>query len=81
MSIAKLSRKKLEDEIKREAKVLGINVETGEWVAKKTVDEIMKWREGRSMITTEDLNEKLAKVLEKYNQDLAYLFKSKNKII
>ena len=81
MSIIKLSKKKLHDEIIREAKVLKIDEKTSELIAKRTVEEIMKWREGRSMITAEDLTEKLSKVLEKYNKDLAYLFKSKDKII
>ena len=81
MSVAKLSKKKLHDEIIREAKVLGIQKETSELIADKVVLKIMKWREGRSMITEEDLNERLATELSKYNEDLAYLFKSKDKII
>ncbi|MBQ2639004.1 MAG: hypothetical protein Q4E70_00530 [Candidatus Saccharibacteria bacterium] len=81
MGIAKLSKKKLHDEIIREAKVLGIHSGTSEIIADKVVLKIMKWREGRSMITEEDLNERLAKELAKYNEDLAYLFKSKDKII
>ncbi|MBR1875300.1 hypothetical protein IJ798_02920 [Candidatus Saccharibacteria bacterium] len=81
MSISKLSKKKLHDEIIREAKVLNIHSGTSELIADKVVEKIMKWREGRSMITAEDLNEKLATELEKYNKDLAYLFKSKDKII
>lgn len=81
MSVAKLSRKKLHDEIIREARVLGIHSGTSEIIADKVTEKIMGWREGRSMITEEDLNEKLAKELTKYNKDLAYLFKSKDKII
>ena len=81
MGIAKLSKQKLHDEIIREAKVLGIHPGTSEIIADKVVLKIMKWREGRSMITEEDLNERLPKELAKYNEDLAYLFKSKDKII
>lgn len=81
MSISKLSPKKLKSEIIKEAKVLGIEKEISEEIATRTVEEIMKWREGRSMITSEDLNEKLSEVLKKYNKDLAYLFKNKDQII
>jgi len=81
MGIAKLSKKKLHDEIIREAKVLGIHSGTSEIIADKVVLKIMKWREGRSMITEEDLNERLAKELAKYNEDLSINRKELSKIV
>lgn len=81
MSIAKLSKSKLHEEIKREAKVLGIHPGTAEIIADKVVEKIMTWSKKRSMITEEDLYARLAKEIKKYNEDLAYLFESKDKII
>ncbi len=81
MSLAKLSKKKIHEDIKREAKVLGIHPGTAEIIADKVTEKIMTWTKKRSMITEEDLNQKLAKEIKKYNEDLAYLFESKGKII
>jgi hypothetical protein len=81
MATTKLSKKKVHENIKREAKVLGMHAGTAEIIADKVTEKIMKWSEKRSMITEEDLNARLAKELKKYNEDLAYLFESKGKII
>ncbi|MBQ6486685.1 hypothetical protein IJI76_03145 [Candidatus Saccharibacteria bacterium] len=81
MSVAKLSKKKIHEDIKREAKVLGIHPGTAEIIADKVTEKIMNWSKKRSMITEDDLNERLVKELEKYNKDLAYLFESKGKVI
>ena len=81
MSVAKLSKKKIHEEIKREAKVLGIHPGTAEIIADKVSEKIMSWSKKRSMITEDDLNQRMVKELEKYNKDLAYLFESKGKVI
>lgn len=81
MGMAKLSKKKIHEEIKREAKVLGIHPGTAEIIADKVAEKIATWSKKRSMITEDDLNTKLAKEIKKYNEDLAYLFESKGKII
>ena len=81
MSVAKLSKKKIHEDIKRDAKVLGIHPGTAEIIADKVTEKIMNWSKKRSMITEDDLNERLVKELEKYNKDLAYLFESKGKVI
>ena len=81
MSLAKLSKKKVHEEIKREARVLGLHAGTAEIIADKVTDKVMAWSKKRSMITENDLNQKLAKEIKKYNEDLAYLFESKDKII
>ena len=81
MSLAKLSKKKIHEEIKREAKVLGLHPGTSEIIADKVTDKIMNWSKKRSVITEDDLNQRLVKELEKYNKDLAYLFESKGKVI
>lgn len=81
MSLAKLSKKKIHEEIKREAKVLGIHPGTAEIIADKVTEKVMTWSKKRSMITEDDLNQRMVKELEKYNKDLAYLFESKGKVI
>lgn len=81
MSLAKLSKKKIHEDIKREAKVLGIHPGTAEIIADKVTEKVITWSKKRSMITEDDLNQKLAKEIKKFNEDLAYLFESKGKII
>ena len=76
-----MSRKKIHDEITREARVLGIHPGTAEIIADKVTEKVMTWSKKRSMITEDDLNQRLAKEIKKYNEDLAYLFESKGKII
>lgn len=77
----KLSKKKIHEEIKQEARVLGLHSGTAEIIADKVTDKIMAWGEKRSMITEDDLNARLSKEIKKYNEDLAYLFESKGKVI
>ena len=81
MAAVKLSKKKIHEDIKREAKVLGMHPGTAEIIADKVVDKIMIWREKRAMITEDDLNQRLAKEIKKFNEDLAYLFESRNKVL
>ncbi|MBP5674923.1 hypothetical protein J6W91_01170 [Candidatus Saccharibacteria bacterium] len=81
MTKVKLSKKKVHEEIKREAKVLGLHPGTAEIIADKVTEKIMTWSKKRAMITEDDLNQKLAKEIKKFNEDLAYLFESKGKII
>lgn len=61
----------------------GLNLPDGavEPVAKKAVRSVARWVEKRSMITDDDLNQRLALELEKYYPDLAYVFKNRGKII
>ena len=81
MSLAKLSKKKIHEDIKREAKVLGIHPGTAEIIADKVTEKVITWSKKRAMITEDDLNQKLAKEIKNFNEDLAYLFESKGKII
>lgn len=81
MKEIKLSKKKIHEDIKREAKVLGMHPGTAEIIADKVVEKIMVWSKKRSAITEDDLNQRLAKETKKFNEDLAYLFESRNKVI
>jgi anaerobic ribonucleoside-triphosphate reductase len=81
MVLAKISKKKIHEDIKREAKVLGLHSGTAEIIADKVTEKVVAWGKKRSKVTEEDLNDKLAKEIKKFNEDLAYLFESKDKII
>ncbi|MDO4978542.1 MAG: hypothetical protein Q4E47_00065 [Candidatus Saccharibacteria bacterium] len=81
MSIAKLSYTKLRDEIVSEASSINIPPGTAEIIAKEVIGTLKKWTRERSMITDDDLSDFLVKELKKYNKDLAYLFKQKEKLI
>lgn len=81
MVLAKISKKKIHEDIKREAKVLGLHAGTAEIIADKVAEKVVAWGKKRSKVTEEDLNDKLAKEIKKFNEDLAYLFESKDKII
>ena len=81
MALAKISKKKIHEDIKREAKVLGLHAGTAEIIADKVTEKVVAWGKKRSTVTEEDLNDKLAKEIKKFNEDLAYLFESKDKII
>jgi len=81
MAVKKLSYKKIHEDIKREAKVLGLHPGSAELIADKVTEKVLEWSGSRSMITEDDLNRKLSEELKKYNRDLAFMFKEKGKII
>lgn len=81
MKTIRPSKKQVYDDIMREAKVLGMKPGMADLIADKVVPKVIKWKEKREQITEEDLNLKLAKELKIYNEDLAYMFESKGKII
>ena len=76
-----LSEKSLHDEIKREAKVLGRHAGAAEIIADRVCEKIMTWAKKRSAITERDLYDRVAKEIRKYDEDLAYLFETKDKVI
>ena len=79
--IAKFSRKRLAEDIKREARVLGLHPGNIELIAEKVVGKVADWAEGRSEITEEDLTRITAKELSRYNRDLSYVYKNRDKLI
>ena len=77
----KLSKKRIHDDIIREAKVLGLHSGVADMMADDVADKVMTWAKRRSTITEDDLNSRIAKEVSVFNQDLAYLFESRNKIL
>ena len=64
-----------------EAKVLGISVGAAEKFADKVSDKVTKWAEQRQSITEDDINMQIAKEVNKYSKDLAFVYKNRGKII
>ena len=81
MAGRKFSEKKLVEEILREARVLNLHMGAAEVFATKTTAKVKKWAEKRAAFTQDDLDRVTALELEKYNKDLAYVYKNRNKII
>lgn len=79
--IAKFSERKLLNDIMREARVLNLHPGTAEFVAKRAIMKAKQWAEGRSMVTADDLTRVISKELAKYNKDLAFVYKQRDKII
>ena len=77
----KLSKKRIHDDIIHEARVLGLHSGIAEMMAGDVADKVMAWAKRRSAITEDDLNNRIAKEVSVFNQDLAYLFESRNKIM
>lgn len=81
MAQVTFSRRVLKRDILREAKILKIAAGSAEAIADITVEKVAKWADGRGKITEEDLDRIVAKKIEPYNADLAYVFKERGKII
>ena len=77
----KFSRKKLTAEIMFEAKVLGRHMGATAIIAEKVADEVEDWAKKRAFITEEDITRVASKKLEKYDKDLAYIYKNRDTII
>lgn len=77
----KFSKKTLREELLREAKVLGLHPGAAEVMADKVVAAAEKWAKSRTMITQTDLDKAVARIVKKYNKDLAYVYQNRGKII
>lgn len=75
------SRRILKRDILREAKILEIVPGSAEAIADIVVEKVAKWVGDRAEITEADLDRVVAKKMEPYNKDLAYVFKNRGKII
>ena len=75
------SREKVIESIMQEAKILNLHPGAVELYADKVADQVERWAKRRSAITQQDLDRRIAKSLEIYNADLAYVYKNRGKII
>lgn len=67
--------------ILRDAQALGLPLETTKVMADKVTEEMQIWVKKRTAITEDDLNRHLAQELKKYNEDLAYVYQNRGKIV
>lgn len=77
----KFSKKGLKEDILKEGMILRMHSGAVESIADRVVEKTAKWVEKRSTITKTDLDQKVAKELEQYSRDLAYVYQNRGKII
>lgn len=73
--------KKLRLEIGRSAVALGISKTVAEKMAQEIAGKVAIRMKKRSVATVDDLNRFVAVEAEKFNKDLAYVYKNRGKII
>ena len=71
----------IEKELKIDARALGIPEGAAEIFIKRTIKGALKSLNSKSIITEADLDRAIAKELKKYNDDLAYVYENRDKII
>lgn len=75
------SEKDLQEELIHSAKAVGLSVGAAELVAEKVAKRVAARVTKRAAITADDLSRFVAEETEKYNKDLAYVYKNRGKII
>lgn len=81
MSKKSFEKSALVDELRRESKSLGIPAGSAELIIRNVVNNVCCWIEKRNMITKNDLERVVSLELDKYNADLAYIYRNRDKII
>lgn len=75
------NEKELQEELLRNAKAVGIAVSAAEVITVKVAQKVAERISKRAVATIDDLNRFIAEEAEKYNKDLAYVYKNRGKII
>lgn len=73
--------KNLIKELKIDARALDIPMGAAEVFIEKTISAVKKQLKPKTIITDKDLTRTVTKELKKYNADLAYVYKNRDKII
>ena len=76
-----LDTKKIEKELKIDAKGLNIPIGAAEVFIEKSIKQALKQLKSKKIITKNDLKRAITKELKKYHPDLAYVYKNRDKII
>ncbi len=71
----------LQQDLYNSAKAIGIPEGSAKEIARRVTRNVVEWVEQRSIITSDDLNRKIAKEAQKYNDDLAYVYQIRGTII
>ena len=77
----KFSENTLKRELMIDAKGVGIPVGAAEEFIKRTIIDAKKSFKDKEIITEDDLKRAVWRELKKYNADLAYVYKNRDKII
>lgn len=75
------SAESLKKEILKETRLLKISDTVAETIAERVTAQVEKWISRRTAVTVDDLNQQIAKELEKYDADLSYVYRNRGKII
>lgn len=75
------SQEELKLAIMCEARALSFSLPIAEVIADSTANSVAQWVMKRPAITEDDLNRRVAKEIAKYNDDLAYVYQNRGKII
>lgn len=75
------NEKDLQEDLMRSARVVGLSVGAAEVIVGKIVQKVAEHLAKRAVVTADDLNRFIATEAEKYNKDLAYVYKNRGKII
>ena len=81
MSTEELNPTEIEKNLIIDARGIGIPEGAAELFAERTVKAAMRSLKNRSIITESDLNRAICKELKKYNDDLAYVYENRDKIV
>ncbi len=73
--------KSITQELKIDARALGIPAGAAETFISKTVSGAKKSLKSKNIITKRDLERAITKELKKYHKDLAYVYENRDKII
>lgn len=74
-------KKTIKRELKIDARAIGIPSGAAEIFIEKTLENVKKQLNNKTIITNKDLERIIAKELKKYNADLAYIYKNRDTII
>ena len=74
-------RRDLAEELRRDSKSLGIPAGSADIIIDSVIESVCSWLEKRSLITKDDLERVVSRELDKYNKDLAYIYRNRDKII
>lgn len=75
------NEKKLAKNLRIDARALNIPIGAAEIFIEKTISAVKKQLKPKTIITNKDLDRIVIKELKKYNIDLAYVYKNRDKII
>lgn len=75
------SEETLKEELLQQARALKIPAGAAEAMVAEITEKVAKWVRRRPAVTVDDIRQRIALEAEKYNKDLAYVYKNHGKII